>query len=361
VNFMLSTSFRLSHIFKQRFSKFLSFIALTALCFVFFVTACTTNKPSLVEPTELKVGFQVVPNAEVLAKALKLVEKRMPNTKVRWLSFDSGRDVNTAMAANGIDLGESGSVPTSTGIAQKLPYQVYFIQYLVGDNEALVVRKSGTAKTLVDVKGKKIAVPFGSTSHFSFLSALKQQGIKESELKIIDMQPPDMLAAWQRGDIDGGFVWQPTLAKMINSGGRVMVTAKTLAAKGIVTADLALVHKNLLNQYPEAVTQYVSAMNEAVQFYRDKPEEAAKAIAPELGLSPAESLKVMNELIWLSPLEQTDAKYLGKPGQPGALAKVLKETADFMVTQKVIPSAPDIGAYEQAIYNGAIYKVAQAK
>lgn len=359
---MPSHPFYLLRRVKHQFGRFLSLSLISALCLILTVSACSspTSTSSSADPAELRIGFQVVPNPELLAKAMGLIEKNLPNTRIQWSRFESGRDVNTAMAAKGIDLGESGSVPTSIGIAQGLPYQVYFIQFLIGDNEALVVRNNQGIDALAGIKGKKFGVTFGSTTHFSFLSALKQEGIKETELTILDMQPPDMLAAWQRGDIDGGFVWQPTLGKMVESGGKVLITAKMLADKGVVTADLALVHKDFLGQYPQVLTKYVTAMNEAIQFYRDNPQEAAKRVAPEVGLSPEETLKVMNEMVWLSPAEQMESKYLGTPEQPGALANVLRDTADFMVSQKIIRSSPDLATYQQAINSQAISQVSKA-
>ena len=91
-------------------------------------------------PATIRIGYQVIPNAELLAKALGLTEKAFPNSKVQYSSFDSGRDVNTAFAANGIDFGLAGSVPVAVGISQGLPYEVFFIHDVIGDAEALVVR-----------------------------------------------------------------------------------------------------------------------------------------------------------------------------------------------------------------------------
>lgn len=62
----------------------------------------------------------------------------------------------------------------------------------------------------------------------------------------------------------------------------------------------------------------------------------------------------MGEIIWLNSSEQKDSKYLGTKDQPGAFAKVLKDSADFMVTQKAIPSAPDLSAYQQNFYTNAL-------
>jgi taurine transport system substrate-binding protein len=287
-------------------------------------------------------------------KATGAAEKAFPNSKVSWKSFNSGRDVNTAMAANGIDLGLVGSTATAIGIANRFPYQVYFIQSVIGDNEALVVK--GNIKSLADLRGKKVAVPFGSTTHFSLLSALQEYGIKPTELSILDMQPPDMLAAWQRGDIDAGFVWRPTLNKMISDKGSVLLSAKDLAQKGIITADLGVASEDFITQHPATLQKYVALLDEAVAFYREQPEAAAAAIAPELGLSPADSLKVMNELVWLNSSEQADEKYLGSPEKPGAFATVLKDSATFMKDQGAIREVPDLEVFKAGIYSGSLAK-----
>ncbi len=305
-------------------------------------------------PAEFRIGYQVVPNAELLTKNLGLAEEKFPDVDIKWLPFDSGRDVNTAMVSGGIDVGLAGSVPVSTGIAQDLPYSVYYIHDVIGDNEALAVTNASGINSVADLTGKKIGVPFGSTTHFSLLSSLTQEGIEPNDVQILDMQPQDMLAAWQRGDIDGGFVWQPTLSKMLDADGKVLITAKELAEDGIVTADLGIVSKDFAATYPDFLAGYVATLNEATETYRSEPEKAAEAISTEIGLTPEESLSVMNELVWLDASEQASAQYLGTPDAPGEMSQVLKDSAEFMVGQKAIPSAPDVEAYQKALFNGPV-------
>ncbi|HEY9647591.1 MAG TPA: aliphatic sulfonate ABC transporter substrate-binding protein [Chroococcidiopsis sp.] len=371
---MVSFIRRLHRYVTRPFSRLIdrrSFNVLLGLCSLFLVVTfagCspasdTASSPSpdasasptaSAAPSEIRIGYQVVPNAELLVKALGLAEKAFPNTKIEWKSFDSGRDVNTAIAANGLDLGLVGSTGTSVGISNGLPYQVYFLHDVIGDNEALAVKTSANIKTLADLKGRKIGVPFGSTTHFSLLSALEKAGIATTDLQVLDLQPPDILAAWQRGDIDGAFVWQPTLKKLVDDGGTILVTAKTLSEQGIITADVGVAHKDFISQYPDALKQYVGVLDEAVKFYREQPEEAGKALAAELGLTPEESLAVANELVWLDSSEQSGADYLGKPGSPGAFAEVLKASADFMKAQGTISATPDLAVFKDAIYSAAI-------
>jgi taurine transport system substrate-binding protein len=315
-------------------------------------TGTVTTPSSGANPAQLRIGYQVIPNAELLVKAMGTAEKAFPNSQVNWELFASGREVNTAMAANNLDLGLVGSTGTSIGIANQLPYQAYFLHDVIGDNEALVVK--GNIRSLADLRGKRVAVPFGSTTHFSLLAALQELGLNHNELTILDMQPAAMLTAWKQGKIDAGFVWQPTLNKMISAKGSILVTAKNLYQKGVITADVGVAHKDLITRYPGTVKKYVALLDEAVQFYRQNPEQAAAAIAPELGLSTAESLQVMKQLIWLSSSEQANDKYLGTAERAGGFATVLRDSAAFMRSQGVIPSVPSLEAFEAGIYNGGL-------
>ncbi|MGF1514499.1 MAG: ABC transporter substrate-binding protein [Elainellaceae cyanobacterium] len=304
-------------------------------------------------PDTIRIGHQVIPNAETLAKAMGLADEAFPDTEVEYISFASGRDVNTAMAGQNVDMALLGSVGVGVGIAQGLPYEVFFIHDVIGEAEALAV-KDGISE-VADLAGTTLAVPFGSTTHFVLLSLMEMEGLGSQDVTVLDLQPQDMVAAWQRGDIDGGYVWYPHLQRMLDEGGSVLITSADMSDRGVVTADVGIVSNDFIGQYPNAVTQYVSMLDEAIAFYREDPEAAAEAIAPELGLTPEESLQAMEKLIWLTSDEQAAAEYLGTADQTGEFAQVLKDSADFMVTQDTIQSAPELKSY-QDILNPEVLK-----
>lgn len=305
-------------------------------------------------PKEFRIGYQLTAGPETLVKALGTMEETFPQVAIRWQSYDSGRDVNDAIASGTVDVGLIGSVPVSTGIANNLPYQVYFILNILGDNEALAVSVNSGITTTADLPGKIIAVPFGSTTHFSLLSALEQDDIDPESVRILDMQPQDLLAAWQFGEIDGGFVWQPTLSRMLDEGGDIVVSARQLAENGVITADLGVVSNDFAERYPAFLKSYVGALDDAVQLYRNEPNVAAAAMSEALALSVEESLVVMDELVWLTAEEQRTDKYMGTPEAAGALSQVLKDSAEFLVEQGELSEAPDLGAYEQALFSEAV-------
>jgi len=300
------------------------------------------------KPDKVTIGYQVIPNNEIIAKALGWHEKEM-GVKIDWKQFDSGRDVNTAMAAGSLDIGLVGTSPAAAGISAGVPYEVIWLYDVIADNEALVVKKGKGIKAVKDLVGKKVAAPFGSTTHYHLLVAFKVFGVDPKKATILDMQPPDMLAAWQRGDLDGGFVWEPTLIKMVEAGGEIILSSRALAEKGFLTADVAVVRKGFAEKYPDLVVRYLRSLSRAVDLYRKDPKEAAKAVAKEFQIPEAEAGRQMKTLLMLNGKEQLADKYLGTSAKRGALTKALKDTADFLLEQKTIRSAAALAAVEKAI------------
>ena len=124
--------------------------------------------------------------------------------------------------------------PTAAGLSQQIPYEVVALSDNIGPAEDLVVRTAAGIKTPADLKGKRVAVPFGSTSHFRLLGLLKETGLTQKDVTVLDLKPDAAVAAWIRGDIDAAYSWNPARSKMREAGGELLPTWKELDAKGYV-------------------------------------------------------------------------------------------------------------------------------
>lgn len=299
------------------------------------------------KPEVVNIGFQDIPNDEIVAKVKNWYEGEL-GVKVNFKKFDSGRDVNNAFASKSIDIALVGTTPAAVGIAKGVGYEVFWIHDVIGAAESLAVKNSAHINSIKDLKGKKVAVPFSSTAHYSLLNALKLEGVNPSEVKILDMQPPDIFAAWQRGDIDAAYVWNPVLGKLL-ADGKTLTDSGKLAEKGIVTADVGVVSKEFAQKYPDIVAKYIKVQQKAHDLYKSNPDEAAEALAKGLNIDKADALKQTQELIWLSAKDQLSDKYFGTSAKKGDLAKILKATADFLVEQKAIETAPGQEVFDQGI------------
>ena len=301
-------------------------------------------------PKELRIAYQLVPNGDLVVKNQKLLETELPGTKITWTKFDSGGDVNTAVVAGAVDLGLAGSSPVTRGLSAPLniPYEVLWIHDVIGDAESLVVRNASGVKDLAGLKGKKVATPFASTSHYSLLAALDKAGIAETDVKLVDLEPPDIQAAWDRGDIDGAYVWDPTLS-VLKKDGTVLVTSTQVAADGHPTYDLAVVTKDFASKYPDAVVAWLKAQDQAVKLIASDPAKASTAIAAELNITPDEAQAQIKGLQFLDGATQVSAQWLGTPQAAGKFADSLLAAATFLKGQQKIDAVPTLESLQGAI------------
>lgn len=296
----------------------------------------------------VRIAYQEIPNADLVVKDRKLLEQALPDADVKWVKFDSGGDVNTAVIAGSVDFGLAGSSPVTKGLSAPLniPYKVLWIHDLIGDNEALVAR--GGITDIKQLAGKKVATPFGSTAHYSLLAALQGAGVDPAKVNVIDLQPQDALAAWKRGDIDAAYTWTPTLGEL-EKDGKVLVTSRQLADQAKRTADLGVVTNKFAKDHPEVVTAWLKAEDQAVKLAKSDPAQAAASIAKQLNISPADAETQLKQLVLLDAAEQTGADYLGTPGAPGKLAQNLHDAAVFLKSQQKIDAVPDPSVFAAAL------------
>ena len=282
------------------------------------------------QAADVTIGYQLL-YGPWKAKMKELRAKGLGGKSIEFVKFTSGTEVINAMASGSVDISLSGSSPTAAGYSRGVDLHVIYVYDNINDAEALVVDKSITAPQ--DLKGKTIAVPFVSTTHFHMMFALEQFNISPRELKVIDMSPPDMLAAWERGDINGGFVWDPALGRMKQKG-RVLITSGDLSNWGKATFDAMVAHKGFTKKNPQFACQWVKMVATADADYRANPGKYgpgtanAKEIAASVSGDEAQVGGVLALYGYPALEEQISAAWLG-----GGVQKALRATSEFLKSQ----------------------------
>ena len=233
-------------------------------------------------------------------------------------------------------------------------FQDYKASFLVGADSPL--------KSLADLKGKKLGVPFVSTTHFHTMFALEQWGIKASDVQLLNMQPNQIAAAWERGDIDAAYVWDPALAR-IKQSGKVLITSGELSKKGKATFDGIAVQKKWGEQNADFMAKFVKAIGDADASYRSNPAQwgadsaNAKAIASKIGGEAKDAAEAIKLYGYPSIEQQASAAWLGG-GKAGGAVKALVATSEFLKEQKRIDAlAPDYSAFVTPKYAEAALKL----
>lgn len=292
---------------------------------------------------DVNIGYQLVYGPWKANKDM-LEKEGLGGKSIEFFQFTSGTEVINAMASGSIDISLNGSSPTAAGVSRGVDMEVIYVYDNINNAEALVVNDMIAAPQ--DLKGKTIGVPFGSTTHFHMMFALEQLGISPKDVNVLDMSPPDMVAAWERGDIDGGFVWDPALGRMKEKG-HVLLTSGDLSNWGKATFDAMVARKSFTDENPEFTCQWIKMVSQADADYRANPKdygpgtEKAKAIADAVGGQEDQVAGVLALYGYPTLEEQVSATWLG-----GGVAKALKATSEFLMEQGKIDTVLD--SYDSA-------------
>ncbi|WP_321857112.1 taurine ABC transporter substrate-binding protein [Paraburkholderia tropica] len=320
-------------------------IARTLLVLCAAGAACTATR-AFAADKEVTIAYQdmMVPwrYAQQLDEAGKAT-----GYKVSYRKFGGGGDVIRAMASGNVQLGEAGSSPVAAGLSQGLPIQLFWILDNINNAEALVARKDSGVTTIAQLKGKRLGVPFVSTSHFHALLALKRAGLQPGDVKVLNMRPAEIAAAWERGDIDAAYVWNPVLGKIEQNGTVVTTSGKIAAETGLATFDGFVVNRDWAKANQPFMAAFVQILAKGDADYRAHPDQwtgatpKGRAVAAVSGGAPDEVQAALALYAFPTPQEQASDKWLGGGSASGA-AKSLAATAAFLKEQKTLQSTlPD--------------------
>jgi taurine transport system substrate-binding protein len=260
--------------------------------------------------------------------------------EIEWRTFGSGTEVIAAMASGDVQLAELGSSPLSIGTSQGVDIQLFMIAEGLGTAESLIAKTGSGIEKLEDVKGKRIAVPVGSTAHYSLMGGLAHAGIAETDVTIINLPADQIAAAWDSGQVDAAFIWEPVQNQILQSGTFILGADQT-AAWGFPTFDGWVVDKTFATENADAMVAFAKVLNDANMAYLADPaawtadSAPVKAIAEMTGAAPDQVPTILKGFTFIPMADQMGPTWMG-----GAAAN-MKTTADFLVKAGRIDAAID--------------------
>lgn len=142
--------------------------------------------------------------------------------------------------------------------SQGVPIRIVYLGHRYGS--AVVVRKDGPIKTFPDMRGKTIAIPSRfSDERLIVFRAMKAWGIKPSEIKMVEMAPPDVAGALAAKAIDAFSMGEPFPSQAEMGGfGRVLFHAKEYWPDYM--SCVLVVREDMIEQRPDAVQTLVDGI-----------------------------------------------------------------------------------------------------
>jgi len=297
----------------------------------------------LPSPVDVNFGIDGFGSAVVIymAKNQGFFEKHGINATID--TFGVGVDTLNAALTGREDFGFAFDFGSTGAMASNQLRYVAAIARGKGGFQQLAIREN--IKDATDLKGKKIGMVTGTTSHFVALKYLEKIGIPASDVELIGFG--DVLTevvALRTGQIDGAWI----------GGGQAIDEAKTIKGVRLVADDTTVISRSsayliatraFVENEPDALKRVMEALIEAAEWYNASDENkktAAEHIAAELKV----------------PVEGVAAN-LGRQEIAVTFDSVDRSTlADLIAFRELLPGATPIGDPEEFIATDALESVA---
>jgi sulfonate transport system substrate-binding protein len=256
---------------------FRSFAA--ALALVAAATTAFAQVPSVIRIGVATGGVGTPPRTGSstvgLVNAQGLLEKEFAkdNIKVEWIFFKgAGPAVNEALVNRQLDFAWQGDLPSIVHRAGGVKTRIVAGSG-VRNGLYLGVPPDSTIAKIEDLRGKRVAVFKGTNLHLAAVRALAAHGLKESDLKLINLDTAAAQAALTTKDIDAAFGYVE-LFVLRDKGAAKVVGSAAQDSYRFTRQTVLLVADDFATRQPEIVQRVVDTVVKTARAYSDEAQRS---------------------------------------------------------------------------------------
>lgn len=202
---------------------------------------------------------------------------------------------------------------------------------------------TGNAKTLADLKGRKVAVIAGSVWDWYLDRALEKGGLKRSDVQVMNFgSPVDYLAAASRGDVDAGWFWESNYARaqevLGQKGWTCLATREAVAPRSSIDGHGPLpISLKAAREKPAAIAAALRAYKRAGDWCHANLDECATLANKLMGAPIKDARQLIPNLGW----------YVGTSDE---FLPMLQQMKDFALAQGMIKKENDYDLKSKIVF-----------
>jgi NitT/TauT family transport system substrate-binding protein len=277
-------------------------IPVVAACAALGVTACGggSSAPSGGSnggPTTLNVQETAgVPSAFVAFGIQKgFFDKQ--KLKIKLQSSQGGATTVPALVSGKIQVAGSNVVSLLIAASKGLPVEAIApgtSAHGAGQKDfgALMVGKSSQIRDVKQLAGKTVAVnTLNNIAEVVVRASLQKAGVDPKDVKLQEVDFPDMAAALSKGDVDAAFLIEPFVTIARQAGDRIVDYSYVTTEPNLQVGAYA-VSRKFAEQDPDAVKRYRAAVGETATYLMDHQSEFRTFLAKQ-AKTPAKLARTM--------------------------------------------------------------------
>lgn len=158
--------------------------------------------------------------------------------------------------------------------------------------QAVIVPADSPIRTVADLRGRRVTVLKGSGAHYLLLTALRQAGLKATDIDLRFLDHQDGVTAYSSGAVEALSVWDPLLGAQLE-GGRSRVLADGRHT-GVEYARYYTATTSYAKTHPQVLRVVFDELQATGRWVKANPKEAAQRLAPLWGNVPPEVVERVN-------------------------------------------------------------------
>lgn len=203
--------------------------------------------------------------------------------EVTTRSFTGGALAGEALLAGEIQLWTPGNLPPISMAHTGIPVVVLGTNCIATEAEQLVARKDANIRAPEDLYRIRIGLLAGSTASATLHNLAQRYNLDERRLQVVNMPPPEQLAALNAGQIGALLCWQPwgynarrnEAMELIHTGTRSFFAAnRGEAAQISATRSLFVASQEFCRRHPNATRALVAVLLRAQRYAADPANRA---------------------------------------------------------------------------------------
>ncbi len=239
---------------------------------------------------ELRIDYATYSPVSLVLKKQGSVEAAFPGTAIKWVYSAGSSNALNFLQGNAVDFGSTAGSAALLSRANGNPIKAVYI-YEQPEWTALVVSKDSTAKTIADLKGKKIAAQKGTDPYFFLLRTLNQAGLSQADIQYVNLPHADGRTALERGQVDAWSGLDPHMAASeLQAGSKLIYRNKDFNTYGFLNS-----REEFVKKYPETTKKVIALYETAKKWVIDNPDKAAQILADDAQITLDVAKRELNE------------------------------------------------------------------
>ena len=135
-----------------------------------------------------------------------------PGVTVQWVLSAGSNKALEYLRGRSLDIGSTAGAAALLGRANGTPAKVVYV-YSRPEWSALVTKPGSGIRSLIDLKGRRVAATPGTDPYILLLRALASVGLGRGDITLVPLQHQDGRLALDRGDVDAWAGLDPFMAQ----------------------------------------------------------------------------------------------------------------------------------------------------